>query len=314
MLRILYNCNKMNKREIWKKIILASAFSTSTTIIFAASHIGSVDSVGVENDNGKKVIVHKVEAKETYYSLARLYRVAPKDLIAYNQNEGLKIGSLIKVPTQEPFQERGRSTPRSTGSDRSPSQEAPSTYTVERGETLFSISRKFNVSVDELVSANSLSSRNLSVGQSLIIPQSVPATSNSGGSRVISNAELNTVAESPAVADQEVEETIEEAEPVSEKEAVPNRYGLRQVSNKGVGVWMDDLNGDGGKMLALHNDAPIGTVIKITNPMTNRTTYAKVVGKFNETAQNRDAIIVISKSVASLIGVIDRRFQVSISY
>ena len=76
----------------------------------------------------------------------------------------------------------------------------------------------------------------------------------------------------------------------------------------------ENLSQAGGSMLALHKTAPLGTVIKITNPMTQRTTFAKVVGKFADTAETKDAIIVISKSAASLIGVIDRRFQVEIAY
>jgi rare lipoprotein A (peptidoglycan hydrolase) len=67
-------------------------------------------------------------------------------------------------------------------------------------------------------------------------------------------------------------------------------------------------------MLALHKTAPVGTIIKITNPMTQRTTYAKVVGKYNDSNDTRDAIIVISKATASLIGIIDKRFLVNISY
>src|SRR5690606_13391992 len=100
----------------------------------------------------------------------------------------------------------------------------------------------------------------------------------------------------------------------AELEIPANRYGIREMNEKGVGVWIDDLNQDGGSMLALHKTAPVGTVIKITNPMTQRTTFAKVVGKFADTAETKNAIIVISKSAASLIGVLDRRFQVEIAY
>ena len=43
-------------------------------------------------------------------------------------------------------------------------------YTVKSGDSLWSISRKFGITVDELKSANNLSSNLLSVGQNLIIP------------------------------------------------------------------------------------------------------------------------------------------------
>ncbi len=46
------------------------------------------------------------------------------------------------------------------------------TYTVKRGDTLYSIARLFNVSVDELRRLNNITGNNLSVGQVLLIPDS----------------------------------------------------------------------------------------------------------------------------------------------
>ena len=43
-------------------------------------------------------------------------------------------------------------------------------YTVEKGDSLYSISRRFNISVEELKSINNLDSNLLSIGQVLIIP------------------------------------------------------------------------------------------------------------------------------------------------
>ena len=42
-------------------------------------------------------------------------------------------------------------------------------YTVVSGDTLYQISRKFNISVDELKRINNLTSNNLSIGQKLLI-------------------------------------------------------------------------------------------------------------------------------------------------
>ena len=43
-------------------------------------------------------------------------------------------------------------------------------YTVKTGDTLYSIAKRYNISVNELKSANNLMSNSLSVGQQLIIP------------------------------------------------------------------------------------------------------------------------------------------------
>jgi hypothetical protein len=64
----------------------------------------------------------------------------------------------------------------------------------------------------------------------------------------------------------------------------------------------------------LHRTAPLGTVLKITNPMTNRTTFAKVVGRFNDNESTKDVLIVMTKNVADALGGLDKRFFVNISY
>jgi rare lipoprotein A (peptidoglycan hydrolase) len=93
-----------------------------------------------------------------------------------------------------------------------------------------------------------------------------------------------------------------------------NRFGIFEKDEKGVATWMDDDGLDPNKMLVLHRTAPIGTVIKITNVMTNRTTFAKVVGRFTDTEQTKDVIIVMTKNVATALGALDKRFQVNLSY
>src|SRR6202012_2129333 len=100
----------------------------------------------------------------------------------------------------------------------------------------------------------------------------------------------------------------------SDRKVNPNRFGLFEKNEKGVATWMDDPGLDSNKKLVLHRTAPIGTVIKITNPMTNRTTFAKVVGRFADSEQTKDVIIVMTKNVADALGALDKRFHVNISY
>jgi len=40
-------------------------------------------------------------------------------------------------------------------------------YTVEKGDTLYSIARKYNTTVNDIINLNYLKSNNLSVGQGL---------------------------------------------------------------------------------------------------------------------------------------------------
>ena len=54
-----------------------------------------------------------------------------------------------------------------------PQEEEPSnliTYIVKSGDTLYSIAKRYNTTVDELKKINNLSSNMLSIGQQLLIP------------------------------------------------------------------------------------------------------------------------------------------------
>lgn len=253
-----------------------------------------IDSIGVENNNGKQVILHRVEAKESYYSISRQYLVQPKDIIAFNNNKSLKIGDLIKIPTDRAFV-TSTQAPAPTQNPALTNQNNIQ-YKVGAGETLYTISKRFQVSIAEIVKENKLKNeQDIKAGQTISIPQGTPD---------------NAIAEVP----NEVDETEIIEEPTTSLPLPSNRYGLRQVDEKGIGVWMDGLNADEGNMLALHKTAPVGTVVKITNPMTHKTTFAKVVGKYTDNNNTRDAVIVISKSTADLLGILDKRFLIDISY
>ena len=66
----------------------------------------------------------------------------------------------------------------------SPEGSLENTYTVQKGDTLYSIAKKFNLTVDELKALNNLTSNNLSIGQVLIISEEVNIPSQPGNAIV----------------------------------------------------------------------------------------------------------------------------------
>jgi LysM repeat protein len=314
----------------FKTLFFVSLLITITTTVFARP---TRDSIGVENNNGKKVILHKLDAKDNYYSLGRRYNVSPKDIMAFNNNAPLIIGNVVKIPTNRPFLESSYNTPQppkpapqqqvtkpAPAPQQAPVQQAPVVqqppaqqpqqqqqqttidYKVSVGETLYSIAKRFSTTVAAIQQANGMdNSTTLTPGQIIKVPQTGSATPPVQPPVV---AKQDNTATTPAAA-------IDSA---NANKFNSNRYGLYEKDEKGVATWMDSSGLDPNKKLVLHRTAPIGTVIKITNPMTNLTTYAKVVGKFTDNEDNKDVIIVVTKNVAESIGAQDKRFRVTISY
>jgi LysM repeat protein len=275
-------------------------------LAFTAS--AAIDSVSVENLNGKKNIVHKVEAKETYYSIARKYNVTPQSVIQFNSNRSLQIGTILRVPTDRLFTEASINNAANKQESTTPAKVAVIDYKVGPREYLIAIAKKFNTTVEDLKTLNNLTSNNLSIGQIIKVPF------GSASSEKLAPPPAIPV-DVPKLESRTVSTSVDSSKSASERLKLPvARYGLREVNEKGVAIWISDENLDGTKMLALHQTAPIGTVIKITNPMTGKSTFAKVVGKFTQNESSKDAIIVVTKATADLIGALDKRFQATLIY
>ena len=255
----------------------------------------------------KKNIVHKVEAKETYYSIARKYNVTPQSVIQFNSNKSLQIGTILRVPTERPFEESTVINVSNKQESNTSAQTAVIDYKVAPREYLIAIAKKFNTTVEYLKTLNNLSSNSLSIGQIIKVPLSV--SSELPASPPAISLDI------PKLDQRSINTPVDSSKSASERLKLPvARYGLREVNERGVAIWIEDENLDGTKMLALHQTAPIGTVIKITNPMTGKSTFAKIVGKFTQNESSKDALIVVTKATADLIGARDKRFQAILIY
>ncbi|MFZ4862946.1 LysM peptidoglycan-binding domain-containing protein [Sphingobacterium sp. Mn56C] len=277
---------------------------TQARTVSAENRFSVPDSVGSEIVNGERFVIHKLTPQETYYQLGRIYNVPVKDIMTVNKKKNLKVGDAVRIP-------RGKAVENVVAT---PKRDKPSVdkakllldlqditeYKVGKSETLFAISRRFGISVEDIKKVNGLTSDALREGQLLKIPNhSLPEPEPEP---------------QPVVQQTTVPEVVEERQPIDDSYFKPNKYGIREKKEKGIGVRMDDLTTDGQTSLALHKFAPVGTILKITNPMNKSVTFAKVVGKFGDNQDTQDAIVVFSKSVATSIGALDRKFLVEITY
>jgi len=257
------------------------------------------DSIGNEILNDNRYVIHKLAPQETYYQLSRIYQVPVKDIMQANNKKDLRIGDTVKIPrgkvTAVSAIAPKRTEPKQENQTPSPTiQDIFTEYKVGKSETLYAISRRFDIPVEDIKRANNLTSDSLREGQILKIPNS-------------SQSQPTEIAITP------VPPIVEEHQPIDLSDFKTNQYGIREKKERGIGTWMDSL-GDGQTSLALHKTAPIGTILKITNPMNKSVTFAKVVGKFGDNQDTHDAIVVISRSVAASLGLLDRRFQIELHY
>ncbi|MGB4398956.1 MAG: LysM peptidoglycan-binding domain-containing protein [Daejeonella sp.] len=285
------------------RLVLSLCFA----IFFCTANAAiKIDSISVENLNGKKTIVHKVEAKETYYSIGRKYNVTPQSIIQFNSNRTLQIGTILRVPTDRSFAAAPVQKAPERKETAQPSKTAVIDYKVGPREYLIAIARKFNTTVEDIKTLNNLTSNNLAVGQIIKVPY---------GSTNAVSVPPPVRLDSPRVETRRSSTEIDSSlNAVDRLKLPPARYGLREVDERGVAIWITDENLDGSKMLALHMTAPIGTVVKVTNPMSGKSTFVKVVGKFTQNESTKDAIIVITKAAANLVDALDKRFQATIVY
>ncbi len=98
---------------------------------------------------------YRVVKGDSLWSIARKYNVSVEDLINANNLDNLTIyvGQELIIPT-------GGVVDKPT-----------ITHTVVKGDTLWSLARRYNTTVDDIIRINNLTSSLLSLGQQLIIPQ-----------------------------------------------------------------------------------------------------------------------------------------------
>lgn len=115
--------------------------------------IGQALEIPIETEEVVNVNKYIVKAGDTLYSIAKNYNINVDRLKKYNNlnNSILSIGQVIYIPNEI--------IPVSSNQ-----------YVVEKGDTLYSISIKNGISVDELKKYNNLSTNTLSIGQIIYLP------------------------------------------------------------------------------------------------------------------------------------------------
>lgn len=260
--------------------------------------------------------VHVVGEKETLYSIATQYGVTVEDLKKWNDKKEntLAIGEELTIKLRK-------------GKDRVDDNiavlEGKKFHSVAEKETLYSISRQYGVTTEDLKLWNKLSDETLSIGQKLIVGELSKVKSETNKEEV---KEASPIAE---VKTEEIKEEIKETpEPVQETKKEPksievyqddqprvvkNASGFEEIVQTGLAELIEGT-GDTRKYLALHSKAKVGTIMKVRNEMNNQMVFVRVIGTIPDTGDNDKILIKLSKAAYDRLGALDKRFRVEVSY
>lgn len=118
----------------------------------------------IEEIHGVAYYIHDVTKGQTLYSISKLYQCEINDITAANpgSDNGLKEGTQIKIPA-------AKSRIKGASISNDPGRKFLM-HEVQKKETLYSISGKYNIDMNDLIAANPGSDQGVKKGQTLRIP------------------------------------------------------------------------------------------------------------------------------------------------
>ncbi len=328
-----------------KRLFFVSGFF----FLFALSAVAQ-SQLMIQGQSGKLYLVHTVAAKENWYSVGRLYNISPREIAPFNGQtleKPLSVGEQLKIPlTAVNFSQDGSRAADETF--------VPVYHTVQDKEWMFHISSTYNqVPAENIEKWNHLIKGQVKAGMQLVVGylkvkpgQSALAVS---GTDKVAIATAPTVVKKdetkPTVTEPAKTTAVKENTESKNTETVvdhnkPAENTVNTASYKpnttstvaGEGFFVSDFSGGGkksggqagifkstsgwkdGKYYALMNNVSVGTIVKITNPSSSKSVYAKVLGQLPEMKESDGLTIRISNAAASSLGVADAKFPVEIRY
>lgn len=327
----------LQKPFLW---ILAFVFSTP---LFAQPNLQ------VQGKTPDLYLLHKVQPKETWYSLGRLYNISPKEIAPFNNTDmgkGLAIGQSVKVPLAAV----NFSQDKRKGADE---VLVPVYYTVKEGEWMFRVSANHNkVPIENLEAWNNINRNQVKPGLNLVVGYlkvkkdlSALASANPGDVAVVSvEPAVSPKAPVPApkeekpittpVSTEKQPTNKPEPAPVFKKEELPvtdNKTPSSPIDFRGgyfksfyqaggrsasgvANIFRSTSGWKDGKYYALMDNVAVGTIVMITNPATNKYVYAKVLGNLSDIKENAGLVIRVSNAAAAELGSGEGRFNAQVKY
>ncbi len=279
-------------------VVAASAQTLPVSPQRAYQLLTPQDTLMIEmSPDGEQTIRHTVRKGHTLYALGKYYGVSQEILYYHNpvvRNAPLSLGQQLKIPIPT------RAIKRLKDSEFDKKHYIPVCYRVQKGETVYRIARTYFNTTPQLFSVHNPQIKNnaISPGDVVLI----------GWISVygLTNVKPKYTGEfAPA---------LEASDRLGEKYLAHSITRTEHHEN-GIAFWQHKTNSPvRAKLYCSHNKAPENSIVKITNPMNNRTIFARVIGRVSTDVHGYTVKVVVSPDVARVLGAIDPKFHVKITY
>ena len=292
------------------------------------------DSLFLVLKDEKYVIAHKVKQGENLFLVAKKYHVPPavlSDVNQLNYQAELKKDNIIHIPLD--VYNHVQNTPANMNEVR------PLYYKVKSTDNLPTISRITGVKQSMIQEWNNLPDNYIESGQVLMLgwiaydKSQVSDNEQKTNAKAVASIPNNQKRKKNELPDgiraMMTEEEIVAAEAQAQKEIhfsdsitkehelflSQSNHGMYTTDDKGTAVFFDMPGKVKSKSFyAFHNAAKRGTIMRIYNPGTNKTIYAKVLGPIPDNKKYYNAIVGISGGAKKELGVNADKMWCELSY
>ncbi len=250
---------------------------------------------------------HRLKRGQTLYQLAAFFKVTVDDLKKTNptmaNGTANSAGRLIYIPITKEHLIRTKPSGFSWKSNMR-------VLFRTKTETLYRVAKGYlDIPVDTIKARNRLTSDALPFGKVLNI-----GWISLGGVHLPSPAD--TAKKAPIVIPEALRQALIESEKLK-GEYLESKGAKKEIFEKGIAYWNNQDKRairENKQLFALHRTAPIGSTIRIYNPMFHRTLFVKIIGRIPNAGYTPDVMVVLSPYCAKTLGAIDARFLVELHY
>lgn len=180
---------------------------------------------------GQKIIKHKVKSGESIYSIARKYDVTEKEIYELNpklKGKVLGLKTIVEIPNKKYKEEEKK--PKEKKKEEvvivpalSSSNEPYSIHTVSAKETLYSLSKQYGISMEEICELNpELKTGNLKKGAKLKFPNTIKIVDTNDQIKAPKSVEIPTTIETTVA----TTDVIHKVQPKETLYRISKKYGV----------------------------------------------------------------------------------------